>query len=95
MRKLLDFVIIKYMNENPKDNLEKISQELIQLGKDLGAKLAEKTRLEEENRQKEEQVRRLQDEIFVNQTRLAKIIGELKKLENQRSNKVGDKPKAE
>jgi len=78
------------MNGNPRDNLEKFSQGLIQLGKEIGEKISEKRRLEEENKQKEEQVRRLQDEIFVNQTKLAKILGDLKKLENRKNDKTGE-----
>jgi len=78
------------MNGNPRDNLEKFSQDLIQLGKEIGEKISEKRRLEEENKQKEEQVRRLQDEIFVNQTKLAKILGDLKKLENKKNDKTGE-----
>ena len=78
------------MNGNPRDNLEKFSQDLIQLGKEIGEKISEKRRLEEENKQKEEQVRRLQDEIFVNQTKLAKILGDLKKLENRKNDKTGE-----
>ena len=78
------------MNGNPRDNLEKFSQDLIQLGKEIGEKISEKRRLEEENKLKEEQVRRLQDEIFVNQTKLAKILGDLKKLENRKNDKTGE-----
>jgi len=76
--------LYKNMQTNNKGNLEEFSQSLIKLGKEIESKLAEKKRLEEENDKKEDQVRKLQSEIFASEIRLAKLSTELIRLEKQR-----------
>ena len=83
---------IKRENTTESSELGEFSQSLINVGKEIEGKLAEKERLEEEVRKREVQVRKLQIEIFEAQTKLAKLSSELSRLEEQRKKLEEKKP---
>jgi predicted nuclease with TOPRIM domain len=83
---------MKKEEKQNKIGLEEFSQSLISVGKEIGGKLSDKERLEEEVREKEAQVRKLQIEIFEAQRKLAKLSLDLSRLEEQRKRLEEQKP---
>jgi chromosome segregation ATPase len=73
------------MEEKSRDQLlEEFSDLLMDLGREVEARLADKEKLEAELREKEAVIMKVQKEVFSIRTRLAKLSTELTRLEGRR-----------
>lgn len=70
-------------------HLQRFSEELISLGKEIEMRLKEKMKIEEEVGQKEKEVRQLHSGVFQLKEKLIKIDLELSKLEKRRQELMG------
>jgi len=80
---------IQNNKEEEFERLQKFSEEIINLGKEIGAKLKEKTAIDEELFEKEKEVRLLQTEIYQLKEKSIKLNLELSKLEQRRRELAG------
>ncbi len=82
------------MAEDYVKGLKQFSQELINLGKDIEENLAKKQELEAEIRGKDNEIRKIQNDIFAIKSELRKVEMDLGSLETKRKDIEAEKNKA-
>ena len=82
------------MAEDYLKGLKQFSQELINLGKDIEENLAKKQELEDQIKAKDNEIRKIQNDMFAIKSELRKVEMELGNLETKRKDIEAEKNKA-